>query len=101
MVVRQRAIVGWAMTTTRTHSLYPEVKDVVTEMLSNKDTAHLLLELQTQIYFCMNAEKDNAEITRDIMPNLMKNKGFDITRNGIIEKEDDAMQDILDPESSD
>jgi Tfp pilus assembly protein PilF len=99
--LRQRALVGWALTTTRTHSLYPEVKAIVSEMLSDEETSRQLMEMQMQMFFCMNAEKDNAEITRDIMPNLMKNKGFEITRNGIVEKEDDPLQDILDPESSD
>lgn len=99
--VRQRALVGWALTTTRTHALYPEVATLVGEMVSDKETSRLLLELQTQLFFCINAERDQAEISRDIMPNLMKNKGFDITRHGIVEKEDDPMQDILDPEASD
>ena len=51
-------------------------------------------------FFCMSAERDTDEITREIMPNLMKNKGFDITRHGIVEKEDDPMQDILDPDAA-
>ena len=99
--VRQRALVGWALTTTRTHCLYPEVGTLVEEMTQDEDTSRQLLELQTQLFFCINAERDQAEIRRDIMPNLMKNKGFDITRHGIVEKEDDPMQDILDPEASD
>ncbi len=99
--VRQRALVGWALTTTRTHALYPEVAPLVEEMTQNEETSRQLLELQTQLFFCINAERDQAEISRNIMPNLMKNKGFDITRHGIVEKEDDPMQDILDPEASD
>lgn len=99
--VRQRALVGWALTTTRTHALYPEVRALVEEMTHDEETSRQILELQTQLFFCINAENDQAEISRDIMPNLMKNKGFDITRHGIVEKEDDPMQDILDPEASD
>ena len=99
--IRQRALVGWALTTTRTYALYPEIASVVEKMTSDPETSQQLLELQTQMFFCINAEHDQAEISRDIMPNLMKNKGFDITRHGIVEKEDDPMQDILDPEASD
>ncbi len=100
-VLRQRALVGWALTTTRTHFLYSEVKPLVEQMTSDRKCARQLLELQTQLFFCINAERDKDEIQRNIMPNLMKNNGFDITRNGIVEKDEDPMQDILDPESSD
>ena len=99
--VRQRALVGWALSTTRTHELYPEVTELVEEMTSDATISHELLEMQMQMFYCMNAEKDQDEIRRDIMPTLMKNKGFDITRDGIVEKDDDPMQDILDPSSSD
>lgn len=99
--IRQRALVGWALTTTRTHALYPEVAPLVEEMTGDRETAAQLLELQSQLFFCINAERDQDEIRRDIMPNLMKNKGFEITRHGIVEKDDDPMQDILDPEASD
>ena len=98
--VKQRALVGWALTTTRTHDLYPEVSETMEQMMGNEDTAKQLLELQMQMFFCMSAERDTDEITREIMPNLMKNKGFDITRHGIVEKEDDPMQDILDPDAA-
>ena len=99
--VRQRALVGWALTTTRTHALYPEISPLVEELTSDETISSQLMELQTQMFFCVNAENDQDEIRRDIMPNLMKNKGFEITRHGIVEKEDDPMQDILDPEASD
>ncbi len=98
---KQRALVGWALTTTRTHFLYPNVTTIVRGMTEDEETMRQLSELQMQIFFCINAERDEAEIKRDIMPNLMKNKGFDITRHGIVEKQEDPMQDILDPEASD
>ena len=100
-VVRQRALVGWALTTTRTHALYPEAGRLAAEMMADEATATQLSEMQMQMFFCINAERDNDKIKRDIMPNLMKNNGFNITRHGIEEKEDDPMQDILDPEASD
>ena len=89
------------MTTTRTPNFYPEAREIMDTMTGDPDTARQLLELQMQMFFCMNAERDNDEIARDIIPNLMKNKGFEITRHGIVEKEDDPMQDILDPDAAD
>ena len=99
--VRQRALVGWALTSTSQYRLYPEIGEVVQSMTSSEDMVRELLEMQMQMYFCMNAERDREEIQRDIIPNLMKNKGFDVTRMGIVEKEDDPMEDILNPEASD
>lgn len=99
--LRQRALVGWALTSTSQYRLYPEMAEVVERMTANEDIAQQLLEMQMQMYFCMNAERDREEIQRDIMPNLMKNRGFDITRMGIVEREDDPMEDILNPEASD
>ena len=99
--VKQRALVGWALTTTRTHAIYDEVNEVMDAMVNDENTTLQLLELQTQMFFCLSAERDQAKISRYIMPNLMKNKGFDITKDGIVEKEDDPMQDILDPGASD
>ena len=99
--LRQRALVGWALTTTRSHTLYDEVRPLVEDILHDEQSSQQVLETQMQMILCMNAEQDQETITRDIMPNIMKNKGFDITRNGIVEKEDDPMQDILDPDASD
>lgn len=99
--VKQRALVGWALTSTSQYRLYPEINDVVTRMTDDEDAARQLLEMQMQMYFCMNAERDREEIQRNIMPNLIKNQGFDVTRMGIVEKEDDPMDDILHPEAAD
>ena len=99
--VKQRALVGWALTSTSQYRLYPEINDVVARMTDDEDAARQLLEMQMQMYFCMNAERDREEIQRNIMPNLIKNRGFDVTRMGIVEKEDDPMDDILHPEAAD
>ena len=99
--VRQRALVGWALTSTSQYRLYPEITKIVERMAGDDEVARQLLEMQMQMFFCMNAEHDRDEIQRDIMPNLMKNKGFDVTRMGIVEKDDDPMEDILHPEASD
>ncbi|MBO4658465.1 MAG: tetratricopeptide repeat protein [Prevotella sp.] len=99
--VRQRALVGWALTSTSQYRLYPEIMDVVKRMTEDENTARELLEMQMQMFFCMNAEHDHEEIQRSIIPNIIKNRGFDVTRMGIVEKDDDPMEDILHPEASD
>ncbi|MBR4389109.1 MAG: tetratricopeptide repeat protein [Prevotella sp.] len=95
--LRQRALVGWALTKIMVTDLFPEVTDKLKEMAFDEQAHQQLTELQMQIYFCMDAENDHEEIQREIMPNIIKNNGFNITPFGITEKEDDPMQDILNP----
>ena len=97
--VRQRALVGWVMTLDSglAASIYPEQIDLVHQLLEDENHCKELVELQEQIVFCMNAEQDTQTIQREIMPDLMKNQSFRMTRNGIEETEEDPMEDILHP----
>ena len=97
--VRQRALVGWVLTLNSrlVASIYPEQIDLVHHLLEDEDHCKELVELQEQIVFCMNAEHDTQTIQREIMPDLMKNQSFRMTRNGIEETEEDPMEDILHP----
>ena len=97
--VRQRALVGWVLTLNSRliASIYPEQVDLVHHLLEDEDHCKELVELQEQIVFCMNAEHDTQTIQREIMPDLMKNQSFRMTRNGIEETEEDPMEDILHP----
>ena len=97
--VRQRALVGWVLTLNSrlVASIYPEQIDLVHHLLEDEDHCKELVELQEQILFCMNAEHDTQTIQREIMPDLMKNQSFRMTRNGIEETEEDPMEDILHP----
>ena len=55
-------------------------------------------DLQKQLVYCINTRQDNEKIQQDIIPTLMKNNNFTISRDGIItEKEDDSLEDILNP----
>ena len=78
--------------------LFPVRKELERVMHSD-DVMFELHELQKQIYFCAEAEKDNEEIAKEIMPNLMKNNNLRMTRLGIEEKEEDHLQDILHPDA--
>lgn len=101
--VRQRALVGWGLclgTQSKSFVILPEVKKVVEEMANSQQCREELTELQLQLMYCMDAEHDTRKIHEEIMPELLKNNNFRVTRNGIEEVEDDPMEDILDPEGS-
>ena len=100
--VRQRALVGWvfALDDELGRRLFPEQIRLVQELLDDEQCRMEFVALQKQIIYCINAEKDHAIIDQEIMPDLMKQQGFRITRNGIEEQEEDPMRDILHPEES-
>lgn len=98
--VRQRALVGWALTLDNRSLLYPEISKSVDAYCSDVQRQKQLVELQKQLYFCLNAEKDHDAIQRDIMPDLIKNSNLTITPFGIEEKDDNKLQDILNSEAA-
>ncbi len=97
--IRQRALVGWVFSMNR--SLTLEEQSLIDQLISDEVVARDLIDLQKQLLFTVSAEKDNETIQRDIMPTLIKNNQFSITRDGIVEKEEDPTQDILDPDADD
>jgi tetratricopeptide (TPR) repeat protein len=98
--VRQRALVGWVLALQNDIFLYlyDEERKVLDEILEDKNVCQELVQLQHQIILCINAEKDNQTIQREIMPDLLKNSDFRVTRNGIEEVEDHSLDDILHPD---
>lgn len=99
--VRQRALVGWVLALGKgACDLFPELKTTVEELLGSESVCAELSELQMQLLLCMSAENDNRTIQKEIMPDLLKHNNFNITRNGIEERDEDPMQDILNPEEA-
>jgi Flp pilus assembly protein TadD len=99
--VRQRALVGWVLGIDDDMlSIYPEQRTLVEEMLRSKRTCAELTELQIQMIFTMDAEKDTNTVQQEIMPDILKNQNFRVTKNGIEEVEDDALEDVLHPDAS-
>ena len=98
--VRERAFAGWALCLRRLDlNVWPEFR---AEFLPHcHHHSKELAEIQRQIICCINADRDNETIQRDIMPNILRNSNFRMTRNGFEEIEDDPMEDILHPESAD
>ena len=100
MNVRQRALVGWVFALSSGVTCLPKVSELITEAMTDTDVMTDLAELQKQMVFCMNADRDNDTIRKDIMPELMKNNNLNITRFGITEK-DETETDIFDPGATD
>ena len=99
---RQRALVGFAFSLPHYHhSIFPTYNQVVEKLCESESACKELLELQIQVFYCLDADKDNQHIQKEILPNIMKNNNLTITRFGIQEKEEDPMQDILHPDATD
>ena len=99
--VRQRALVGWVLSMgDGEERIFDEQRQVLNELLSDDAMCNELAELQVQMLYCISAESDQRTIQREIMPELLKHNGFRITPNGIEEKEEDTLENILHPEAS-
>ena len=100
--VRQRALIGWAFAidTEIAQSIYAEENTLVEKLLENEACCQELVELQKQLIYCIDAERDRATIQNEIMPNLMKQQGFRITRNGIEENDESDLNEILHPDET-
>lgn len=97
--IRQRALVGWVFAVGNDgFALFPEVGERVADLLAKPEVRKEVLQLQKQVVFCQNAARDQETLRNDIMPNIMKNQNFEVSRFGIKEKEEDPMMDILHPD---
>lgn len=100
--VKQRALVGVMLTLPHSENLlFVEINEAIKTICKSADMRREIGELQLQLLLCMQTEEDNAEIQRDIMPTLIKNNKFRMTRDGIVESDDDSLNDILDSGSVD
>ena len=101
--VRQRALIGWTLSLNIYLNsdialvIYREAVEMVEKLLEDEACCRELVELQKQLIYCIDAERDNATIQNEILPGLMQNQGFRITRNGIEEEQEDELNDILHP----
>lgn len=101
MRVRQRALVGWAITVDDDKkALYPEMQQAITEVCADENTCQELTELQMQLFFCKNTENDQRKIHDEIMPDIMNSGRIKMTQKGLVEMEEDTLEDILHPEAA-
>ena len=101
--VRQRALVGvaFALPIDNYGEVFPEYRQIIEALCSDEKTRRELLELQKQVFLCMDADRDHETIQRDIIPTIMKNQKLRFTNSGIEEIQDDPLQDILNPNADD
>ena len=96
--VRQRALVGWTFALGSDEHISDEPEMMVRDACQDPKVVQDVTDLQKQLVYCINTRQDNEKIQPDIIPTLMKNNNFSISRDGIItEKEDDTLDDILNP----
>ena len=93
--VRQRALVGWVLSVFEGMDIFPEQDKIIRKLCENKDTIRELYTLQIQFFYSQDTEKDNEKLQRDIMPYLVEGSNITIGRLGIVEKEEDSLENIL------
>lgn len=99
--VRQRALVGWALSIDDDWlTVYPTVREMVGELLKSQRTCKELTELQMQLVYTLDAEKDTQTVQQEIIPDMLKNNQFRMTHNGLEEVADDPLEDILHPDAA-
>ncbi|MBQ8157783.1 MAG: tetratricopeptide repeat protein [Prevotella sp.] len=99
--VRQRALVGWALCVDADSAdIFHEQQPIVTALCQQESCRQQLTELQIQIIYCMLADEDSRKIKEEIIPDIMEGQQMRITRQGIIEAEDDQLENILHPETA-
>lgn len=101
-LVKQRALVGWVFAIGQAdYSLFPEVEERIVALLDDESIRKDILQLEKQVILCQNATQDQETLRKDILPTIMKNQEFEMTRFGIKEKEESALEDILHPDAED
>ena len=97
--VRQRSLVGCVLSLTDNQLFKKEQRTLVNSFITTKEAKRELLNLQKQMFNCMEADRDNDKIQRDIMPNIIKNSDLHFDRFGISEKESNPLENILHPDA--
>ena len=98
--VRQRALVGWTLSVSDTYrQVYPEQRELIASLLESEEVCQELTELQIQLIYCLNEEKDSQTIQKEIMPDLLKNSSKMMSQE-MGESEDERLEEVLHPEVS-
>ena len=89
--MRQRAFVGCVLALSMDRdAVYNKKRDeVLKELLDSDEAVKALIELQIQLIKCTQADVDATKINETIMPEIIKNQPFIVTRNGIVEKDEE------------
>ena len=99
--VRERAFVGWVLALDAGKArLYPEIQEMVQQICQDENSLSELTELQMQLFYCMDAEDDQRKIRDEIMPDIMNGSRMKITKRGLVEMDEDTLEDILHPDAA-
>jgi len=97
--IRQRALVGWTLSLSRSQLLTPMT--ALRELLADNAVVQELTELQMQLVYCITARQDNRKIHDEIIPGLMKGNSLRINRSGNIEeREENPLDELLHPDEA-
>lgn len=100
--LRQRALVGIVLSLPENEGdIYPEIQQAINTLCQDDQICRELVELQMQMFYCMNADADNEKLQKDIIPSLMKGSNISISRTDIVEKEEDEVDEMLNPGAAD
>lgn len=95
--VKERALVGWVFALYQGHDIETSPQQaLLSELCQDEAVRQELLELQKQIIFCLDAEKDASVLREKYMPEIMKN----VPRHGMMPKDDfeeSSLEEILHP----
>jgi tetratricopeptide (TPR) repeat protein len=99
--VKQRALVGWALAIDDDWiKVYPEMQDIVNGLLKDEKVVDELTELQMQLIYTTDVQNDATKMRNEIMPDLIANNPVKFTKEGLVEAEDDPMEDVLHPDAA-
>lgn len=99
--VRQRALVGWVLAIDDDWmKVYPEMQQLVAGLLGKSKVLDELTELQMQLIYTACEREDTTKIREEIMPDLIKNNSFKMTQDGLVEQNDDPLEDVLHPDAA-
>jgi len=98
--LRQRALVGWALASSDRFEIYNEWREQLQALCNEKYVRRDLLELEMQRIYCANADADNEQIQREIIPQLLKNNNVKLNDFGMIEINEENNDDLLHPEAA-
>ena len=99
--VRQRALVGWVLGhDDLLHIVYPEQHRLIVALTADETVCRELTELQMQLVYTLNADKDMSTIQKEIMPDLMKNNLLHMAEKSLEEQEEDALEEVLHPDAA-
>ena len=94
--LQERALVGWCFSSCyATDREMKYVKKAVLECLEDKNAIQEIVELQKQVFYCMEADKDSEKTTQVLMSNLSSEQ---VARTFKSDLEDNSLNDILYPE---